>query len=142
MKKKRTLAGKIVCGALAAAMVISGSMMYAGASNYHDTEKTLSFFRGHWVDSTDPREKQDNTSVYVHCVSSPETFRVHAEGAYGKSGDYWDVSKQWYQISQGGTVRIINYIYENGCSWAKVIGDADDFDNDYDATIAWSPDSI
>lgn len=113
------------------------------ASNYTDTSFTF-YFRS-FSDGrsyTELREKQDDTSVYMKCNSTSYGYTAHVVGAKDIFGTLYDASGGHYYTFHTGTVqKMINYVYENGLSYAGIVAYRN-YATDFTATGLWSPDSI
>lgn len=137
MKKKKSIASRIVAVSLAAMTLFSLGAIGTSAANTHDT--TFDFRFARHMDKTDGRLKENNSKVYMYCYEAthPYTARV-----YG--GDintcFFDMSDGHVYTFTSGTVRrMTNYVYENGAPYAVVIGEPTYWDSG--AWGYWSLDS-
>lgn len=139
MKKKKNMSKAVVLITIMAVMYI----MPAHASNYTDTVFNFYFKSKPGISVTEPREKQDDTSVYMKCQSTTYPYTAHVEGTmedlgitrYNLSGGHS------YTFYSGTVCRMINYVYENHIPYASVSA-LRSYSSSYHATGVWSPDSI
>jgi len=132
--------GLLICGFAQAAVV------KVSAGNYADERYTFSFGNeGDWS-TTHERIKEDNTSVYMKCVSSDLVSNAYDAYAWGYDEDTnnYFCSSDKYTFSEGDIKKMTNYIYENGGEWALIRANLNEGSGYTTGTFTglWSPDSI
>ena len=117
--------------------------------NTTDTWLSFPFSKTGATWATSGRTKLDDTSAYLWVTNNTmSSCRVYIDGAYSSNGPWYNQTSYWSGTSVGnyatvtgtGTFQIMNRVYENGFTWARLSGWA----NVSAGTLAgyWSPDSI
>jgi len=132
--------GLLICGfAQAAAVKVS-------AGNFFDTSYTFCFLiEGKWS-TTQQRIKENNTSVYMKCMSSDFASNAYDAYAWGydEDNDIYFCSSDKYTFMEGDIKKMTNYIYENGGEWAFIRAKLNEGSGRTTGVFSglWSPDSI
>ena len=129
---------KIAAFLMAATMVTSMGAMTANANNHADTVYAFNFNQSER--RTDYREKQDDSSSYMKCISTEAPYTAHVYGY--KDGKIYDRSLgNTYQFNSGTVRFMLNNVYETGMRYAGIYGTRN-YGYSYTASGVWSPDSI
>jgi len=144
MKKGKTgnyiILGLLICG------LVQVTAVNVKAGNYSDENYTFCFYNdGDWS-TTHQRIKEDNTSVYMKCVSSDTASNAYDAYAWGydEDSDNYFCSSDKYTFKEGDIKKMTNYIHENGGEWALIkanLSEGCGFTTGM-FTGLWSPDSI
>jgi len=134
---------RVISACLAVMLVASIGVLSVSASNHSDTSYSFSFSPTHMADYTGPRQKLDNSSVYMLCNSIYKSYTAHVVAEPDTSSTIIDVSgNHTYQfVRVGDWHKMINYAKEWGYNWAGIIGTSD-YSTYSSASGVWSPDSI
>ena len=112
------------------------------ASNYHDTAFDFYFKSVTGTSTTELREKQDDTSMYMKCNSTTYPYTAFAVGAHSDVGTRYAMDGGHEYTFYSGTVyKMINYVYENGYEYGGIKAGRS-YSSSYNANGLWSPDSI
>ena len=137
---------KIILVVMSVMMLISAISIFASATNVDDP---FSFTFNGYMDRTNVRYKDNESNMYMYCVSSDTPYIASARGrATQNYGDFVDCSYDiadptpkvfTYTFTPGIKRFMYNYVRENGFVWAAI--SANTSSNGY-ATGWWSPDSV
>lgn len=122
-------------------------MMYyticVSASNYKDTIFEFYFKTATGGDvTTEPREKQDDSSAYMKCEKTVFPYTAKVLGMNGLFEMRYDMSGgHEYTFDNGTVYKMINYVYENNLKYAAIYAKRV-YSYNYSANGLWSPDSV
>lgn len=139
MSKKRMFSRMLAAVFAVVSILQVGAVSSDAAGNYQDS--VFSFDFDGEQKYTTFREKRDDTSSYMKCESctSGRSYTAHVVGL--KTG-IQDVSNgHVYLFTAGTTYKMINYAYENGCTYAGIAA-VPNYVYNFSASGLWSPDSV
>ena len=113
------------------------------ASNYKDTVFEFYFKTAlGGSTTTDLREKQDDSSVYMKCEKTVFPYTALVLGTQSVYDEYYNASGgHIYTFDTGTVYKMINYVYENHYKYAAIYAKRV-YSYNYAANGLWSPDSI
>jgi len=113
------------------------------ASNYKDTVFDFYFKTAAGGDTTtELREKQDDSSVYMKCEKTTFPYTALVLAAQSVDDYYFDASGgHKYTFDTGTVYKMINYVYEHNYKYALIYAQRV-YSYNYAANGLWSPDSI
>lgn len=116
------------------------------SKNNGDTRNIFHFIGGGtYISYVTPvaRVKEDSSSAYMKCVSSPYVYYAWVYGSMSENPwPHTDVSNGMrYAFHQGQSLYMSNYAHEWGYPYAGIEAQPST-DAHYDADTLWSPDSI
>ena len=138
MKKKKSIASRIVAVSLAAMTLFSLGAIGTNAANTRDTTFDFRFARTDW-NKTPARPKTNNSKVYMNCFEATHPYYARVYGGDYNSGSFDMSGGNVYYFKTGTIHRMTNYVYENGAPLAMIIGEPTYWDSG--AWGYWSPDS-
>ena len=113
------------------------------ASNYKDTVFEFYFKTAlGGSTTTDLREKQDDSSVYMKCEKTTFPYTALVVASQSVYDEHYNESDGHIYTFDSGTVhKMINYVYENNFKYAAIYAKRV-YSYNYSANGLWSPDSI
>ncbi len=142
MKKHRPVS-KVVCSLFALVAVATAGMITAGAAgNISDSTLELNINYLQSTDYTPIRNKLDSTSTYMWVDDKSGAIITRVVGSNQEDiSSFVDCSRGHIYPANLGVTYMINYVYENGYTWAAIRGDQSSTSN-AGVTGEWSPDSV
>jgi len=144
MQKKFKVTTKFILSAFLAcgALISLTKVTTASANNFKDTIFHFNF--SNRMEYTVPREKADNSKLYMKCNNMSvdgATYTAHVIGTNNPSAMGADCSRGYtYKLAKGSTYYLTNWVKENGYTFAR-IGASPNYSYNITASGIWSPDN-
>jgi len=124
-------------------VLMMGYTLSVSASNYKDTVFEFYFKTATGGDTTtEPREKQDDSSAYMKCEAATFAYTAQVTGMNSLFDLHYDMSGgHKYTFDTGTVYKMINYVYEYGYKYASIYAKRV-YSYNYSANGLWSPDSV
>lgn len=140
-KNKKSTKGKVVTGIIAGTLICMTAIP-AFANNHSDWGFEFDF-NNDYYQTTPERVKEDDSYVYMKCLSSRSSGDSYDAHTWGWNSDLNIMfeSSGAYTFYEDSEIKMINYIYENDGDYAFIKA-RHSGDGEGKFTGLWSPDSI